>query len=143
MVMRKIWTVYFVVSVLGWLLAWGSLPAGAYYPPLKAIASQPSDNTITVDVWDPEDQTGRQGTLVGGTVTDLVQQNGVMAWVSTDGSNSQVTCCVYDPIDSVDHGVGDESTDERSPEGTRQFETQLCADHGTGPGDDNAADGAE
>jgi hypothetical protein len=98
--MRKIWPTSLVALVLGWLLAWGPLPAGAYYPPLQAEAEYDT-NTVTITVIDPEDG-GHQANLVygpGNSVVDLKQQNGVIAWITMDnvGLVYEVSYTVYDP----------------------------------------------
>jgi hypothetical protein len=96
--MRKICPISLVALVLSWLLSWGPLPAGAYYPPLQATGSA-SDSGWSFSVSLPQ---GGAISAQGGyppeaTVSNFVN-NRVMAWVVSAGSTSTVEYCTFDPF---------------------------------------------
>jgi len=99
--MKKIWSRFIPVSALGCLLAWVSLPAMAYSPPLQTTATiGPDGNGITLTANDPQ----------AGTVSvtypdfrhvDYSQKDGIVVWESraslSDGSTGfQVSYAIYD-----------------------------------------------
>jgi hypothetical protein len=95
--MRKIWPTFLVALVLGWLLAWGPLPAGAYYPPLQATGSS-SDSGFSFSVTLPQGGTilANGGYVSGTTVSNFIN-NRIMAWVVSYESTSTVEYCTFDP----------------------------------------------
>jgi hypothetical protein len=96
--MRKIWPIFLVALVLSWLLAWGPLPAGAYYPPLQATGSA-GDSGFSFSVTLPQGGSilANGGYPPGTTVSNFIN-NRIMAWVVSAGSTSTVEYCTFDPF---------------------------------------------
>ena len=97
--MHKFRATYLGAFILGWLLAFGAHVAWGYYPPLRATGSY-SSHEVSYTVYNPQKQQGYTAyhyypdTI---TVVNLQQHNGVIAWVTQDGTSYSVNCVTFDP----------------------------------------------
>ena len=96
--MHRFLATYLGAFIFSWLLSLGSHVAWGYYPPLQATASY-TTHSVTYSVYNPEKQQGYSATLETlGTVVDLQQHNGVIAWVVQYGTTYDVSMVTFDPV---------------------------------------------
>ncbi len=97
--MKKFRSQWLVASFLGWLLALGPLPAGAYYPPLQATGSASGGGfsfSVTYPWGGGKSATG--GYPPGVTVSNFTSHHGVMAWCLNSAGSYAVEYCTFDPF---------------------------------------------
>jgi hypothetical protein len=96
--MRKSCSTWLITAALVSLLNLGPSPSGAYYPPLQATATYTS-HSLTYKVFNPQTAKEEGSTLLymSGTIVNLQQHNGVIAWVVQDGTSYSVKMYTFDP----------------------------------------------
>jgi len=96
--MRKSCSTWLVALALIPLLNFKPSPAGAYYPVLKATATY-TNHSVSYSVYNPAvNQTVGSTLTYLGTITNLKQNNGVIAWVVQNGTfDYSVNMITFDP----------------------------------------------
>jgi hypothetical protein len=96
--MRKSCSTWLVALALVPLLNFKPSPAGAYYPVLQATATYTS-HSVSYSVYNPAVNQTVGSTLVYlGTIADLIQNDGVIAWVVQNGTfDYSVNMITFDP----------------------------------------------